>query len=223
MGRFSSICLVTILFLSACNSEKLSHESQLKEDLAKVLNSFSQKKNLSQKLNTTLPADGKLTQDHLEMYVWVKARAMQLYLARQDAVRLQPANEKQQTKTEMSLQAIDTNKRKNNTMQVPGNEGVLSVDESVAVKELNFSPELYRWARQTIDDTVAFIESVNEPGLVDLVTSYDPAIKHNISLVKEFREKIKFVGNIPTGIVDYFLIPEAIQPHPRKTAKNSVI
>ena len=69
-------------------------------------------------------------------------------------------------------------------------------EQAAALKELNFAPELYSWVRQTIDNTVAFVESTGESSIVDLVTFYDPVIKHNITLVKNFKEKLQFTDSV---------------------------
>jgi hypothetical protein len=72
----------------------------------------------------------------------------------------------------------------------------LSIDETAALKELNFAPVSYIWVRQTIDNTVAFVESTDESSIVDLVTFYDPVIKHNITLVNNFKEKLQFTDSV---------------------------
>jgi hypothetical protein len=76
----------------------------------------------------------------------------------------------------------------------------LSIDEAAALKELKFSPELYGWIRQTIENTVAFVESTGDSEVVDLVTFYDPAIKHNMSLVTNFKEKLQFANSVQLRI-----------------------
>lgn len=96
-----------IIVLSACSSNQSSLDSQIKEDLNKVLNKVSQQKNLSNKLSKTPPLS---------------------------------------------------------------------------------------------DITVVSVESTGESGIVDLVTFCVPLIKHNISLVKSFKEKLQFANSVQLKI-----------------------
>jgi hypothetical protein len=193
------VCLL-IIVLSACSSDQSSLESQIKDDLDKVVSKVSQNKNLSKKLAKTPPSNGMLNEDYIAMYVWVKARSMQLRIARINGLEKQALSveEKQQTKIDSHKQNIETSVAVDSEpLEL---EFELSIDEVAALEELNFGSELYGWVRQTIDNTVAFVESTSESGIIDLVTFYDPVIKHNITVVKTFKEKLQFADSVQLRI-----------------------
>ena len=191
------VCLL-ITVLSACSSNQSSLESQIKEDLKNVVNLVSQNKNLSKKLPKTPPSSGMLNEDYIAMYVWVKARSMQLRIARINGLEKQALSTEEQplSKTDSHKQRIETSV----TVDHEQLEFELSIDEVATLEELNFGPELYSWVRQTIDNTMAFVESTGESDIVDLVTFYDPVIKHNIALVKDFKEKLQFADSVQLRI-----------------------
>ena len=189
-----------IIALSACSSHQSSLDSQIKEDLNKLLNTVSQKKNLSNKLSKTPPSSGILSEDHVAMYVWVNARAMQISVSRIYA------SEKHARSTEgKQYFTTDSGKQILESVAAVETEFVeleseLSNDEISALRELYLSPKLYDWVKQTIDTTVAIVDSTGESSVVDLVTFYDPVIKHNISLVKRFKEKLQFTNSVQLRI-----------------------
>ena len=80
IGCGSVFLLITVL--SACSSDQSSLESQIKEDLNNVVNLVSQNNALPKQLSKTPPSSGMLNEDYIAMYVWVKARSMQLRIAR---------------------------------------------------------------------------------------------------------------------------------------------
>lgn len=193
------VCLL-IIVLSACSFNQSSLDSQIKEDLNKVLNTVSQTKNLSNKLSKTPPSSGMLSEDHVAMYVWVKARAMQMSVSRINTSENQilPTEAQQNLTTESGKQFVESVEVVD--AKLVKLESELSNDEILALKELNFSPELYEWVKQTIDVTVAFMDSTDESSIVDLETFYDPIIKHNISLLRNYKEKLQFANRVQLRI-----------------------
>jgi len=193
------VCLL-IIVLFACSSNQSSLDSQIKEDLNKVLNAVSQTKNLSNKLSKTPPSSGMLSEDHVAMYVWVKARAMQMSVSRINTSENQilPTEAQQHLTTESGKQFVESVEVVD--AKLVKLESELSNDEILALKELNFSPELYEWVKQTIDVTVAFMDSTEKSSIVDLVTFYDPIIKHNISLLRNYKEKLQFANRVQLRI-----------------------
>ena len=203
-GFVRLLVIAAFSFLSACNSDKPSLEAQIKEDLTKVLSKVSQHKNLSKKLTETPPLSGMLSKDHITMYVWVKARATQMRLERTNTIdnkSQSSINELQQKANsgEASLRSAEK------TNSEPAKLGiVLSKEEMATLNELKFSPELYGWVKQTIEATVDFVDAAGESGIADFVTFYDPVIKHNISLVNDFREKLQFANSVQLRVDGIF-------------------
>ncbi len=201
------VCIITFLSLSACNSDQSSLESRIQEDLNNVLNNVSQKQILSRKLTTAPPASGMLSDAHVDMYVLVKARAMQLRDARipgHDKHLLTPTADEIVNK-ETSNHASEVASPHVRSMLEDEARPVISVNESAALRELNLSQELYVWVTQTIDDTVAFIDSTGNSGIVDIVEHFDPVIKHNITVVQNFMGKLKFANGDPNSRNSKFL------------------
>ena len=183
-------CVIICLFLSACHSGQSSLESQIKEDLHKVLNSAAHKKELSRKLTSMPPDSRMLNEAHVEMYVFVRARAMQL----------------RGSLTNSSINQLSTvSKEQDQLQETTGSLEVsefiadispeISPEELTALNELELSQELYVWVKQTIEVTVEFVDATGDSPILDIVTLHDPAIKHNISLVGNFQERLRFANS----------------------------
>ena len=128
---WSFVGLLTCVFLFGCNSDKTSLEAQIKEDLHKVLQNVSQIQLLSKRLTAPPPVSGMLTADHMDMYVWVTARTMQLYLARKNNLDMKvesaPGEKPIANDDSMSIKTE--------------NDSEFSKDELIALKELEGDPE----------------------------------------------------------------------------------
>ena len=194
-GCCNFVGLLTCLFLFGCNADQPSLETQIKEDLHKVLKNVSQIQVLSKKLAIPPPTSGMLSADHLEMYVWVTARATQLYLARENSVD----KNRESTSEATALVIVD----KSEQQDIPIDSTPLEIEyqpaitkgELTALSELDLDQELYLWVKTTVNNTVEFIDATGESEIADLVTLYDPVIKHNISLVQKYRKKFKYTEN----------------------------
>jgi hypothetical protein len=190
-------CVIVCLFLSACHSGQSSLESQIKEDLHKVLNSAALKKELSGKLTSMPPDSRMLNEAHVEMYVLVRVRAMQLSgsLINSSLNQLSVASKGQQLATEKQDQLQES------TGSLEGSEFIVDIDpeispeELTALNELELSQELYVWVKQTIEVTVEFVDATGDSAILDIVTLHDPAIKHNISLIENFQERLRFANS----------------------------
>jgi hypothetical protein len=199
------------LFFSGCNSDQSSSESKINKDLNKVLTVISQQKLLSRNLPAEPPASGMLSEDHMNMYLWVNGRAMQLELARLGGANfsiLENAGTQPLTtgapEKNSSSKTFNLNDQNDVIQQKTERDPEISLNESAALVELNFNKDLFAWAKRTIHDTLAFIESAGETEIITLVTQYDPAIKHNITMVKQFRDKLEFSNDIQRRISKSF-------------------
>jgi hypothetical protein len=201
------VCAVVFLFISGCNANQASSESKINEDLNKVLAVISQQQHLSRNPPPKPPASGMLGEDHMNMYLWVNIRAMQLEFTRLCGASLSvPEISGSQPLTIDAPEKYSSGKTSNLNDQVdvipPKEESdpELSLNESAALVELNFNKELFVWVKRTIHDTLAFVESAGDPNIVELVAQYDPAIKQNIFMVKQFRDKLTFTDDIQRRI-----------------------
>ena len=211
-------CVIVCLFLSACHSGQSSLESQIKEDLHKVLNSAALKKELSGKLTSIPPDSRMLNEAHVEMYVLVRARAMQLRdsLTNSSINQLSTAAKEQKMATEKQEQSQEM------TGSFEGSEFIVDIDpeispeEIAALNELELSQELYVWVKQTIEVTVEFVAVAGDSTILDIVTLHDPAIKHNISLVENFQERLRFANSDSLKVSQLIYILVTTHTHPAR-------
>ena len=189
------VCL-SFLVLSACSSGQTSLEAQLKQDLDEVLKNVSQNKNLSKKLGKTPPASGLLNEGHISMYVWVKARAMQIQMARINETAKNSVTAAEYSESKSPENGLTSEAAKAVTNIESDLEADLTLVEIAALNELDFDSEMYKWVKQTIETTVEFVDASGDSEVMELVTFYDPVIKHNISLVNHFREKLQFASRV---------------------------
>lgn len=211
-------CVIVCLFLSACHSGQSSLESQIKEDLHKVLNSAAHKKELSLKLTSMPPDSRMLNEAHMEMYVLVRARAMQLRgsLTNSPINQLTAASKEQQLATEKQVQMQQT------TGSLEGSEFIVEIDPEVspeeltALNELELGQELYVWVKQTIEVTVEFVAATGDSTILDIVTLHDPAIKHNISLVENFQARLRFANSDSLKVSQLICVPVTTLTHPAR-------
>jgi len=211
-------CVIVCLFLSACHSGQSSLESQIKEDLHKFLNSAALKKELSGKLTSIPPDSRMLNEAHVEMYVLVRARAMQLRdsLTNSSINQLSTAAKEQKMATEKQEQSQEM------TGSFEGSEFIVDIDpeispeEITALNELELSQELYIWVKQTIEVTVEFVAAAGDSTILDIVTLHDPAIKHNISLVENFQERLRFANSDSLKVSQLIYILVTTHTHPAR-------
>jgi len=211
-------CVIVCLFLSACHSGQSSLESQIKEDLHKFLNSAALKKELSGKLTSIPPDSRMLNEAHVEMYVLVRARAMQLRdsLTNSSINQLSTAAKEQKMATEKQEQSQEM------TGSFEGSEFIVDIDpeispeEIAALNELELSQELYVWVKQTIEVTVEFVDATGDSTILDIVTLHDPAIRHNISLVENFQERLRFANSDSLKVSQLIYIPVTTHTHPAR-------
>ena len=211
-------CVIVCLFLSACHSGQSSLESQIKEDLYKVLNSAAHKKELSQKLTSMPPDSRMLNEAHVEMYVLVRARAMQLRgsLTNSPINQLSAAPKEQELATEKQDQLREATGSLESSEFIVDINPEISPEELTALNELELSQELYVWVKQTIEVTVEFVDATGNSTILDIVTLHDPAIKHNISLVENFQERLRFANSDSLKVSQLIYILVTTHTHPAR-------
>lgn len=189
---------IAFLFLSACHSGQSALESQIKEDLNQILNSAAHKQQLAQQLSSVPPASRMLNEAHVQMYVLVKARAAQLRGTLTNGAKIQFAKAPEATplSTEDHQQVTTPAVAFESSLLEFESEPELSPEEITALNELELNQDLYVWVKNTIDDTLAFIDATTDSEIVDIVTAHDPAIKHNITVVNDSQERLSVANSI---------------------------
>ena len=187
-------CAIVCLFLSACQSSQSALESRITEDLEKVLNSTALKKELSRKLTSTRSDSRMLNEAHVEMYVLVRARAMQLrgLLTESSTNQVLSASKQPEFATEKQGRSQSTEKSAAIGPTTVDIDPEISPEELTALNELDLSQDLYAWVKQTVEVTVEFVGANVDPAIFEIVTLHDPVIKHNISIVENFQERLSF-------------------------------
>ena len=186
------VLAVSCCFLIACGSSQTSLEAQYNSELTNVLSTISFGGKTSSDLTAIPPSKNELTQEQLDMYVWVRARAMQLAI-QQKQLSQQSTNELLVTKT--TKDPIDISHAA--LPAILGEHQPVSAEERQALNELKCSEVLYLWVKDIVAVTEEFLDSVGNPQIIDLVTEHDPAIKHNISLVKDVADRLAIVNRYP--------------------------
>lgn len=198
--------IVVCLFLSACHSGQSALESQIKEDLQKVLNSAVHRNELSRKLTSTPPESHMLNEAHVQMYVLVRARAIQLRgsATNQQTSQLQSTSKDLEIVTGKHEEVQATIGFADGSKAVIGSDSEISQEELIALKDLELSQDLYAWVKQTIDVTVEFIDAIDDPAIFDIITLNDPVIEHNLSIVRNFQERLRLAYSDSMKVSEHF-------------------
>jgi hypothetical protein len=178
--------------LSACSSSQASLEAQFKSDLQNVLESVTH--NNPFQLEVEAPSvNGELSRAQLNMYMLVRAKAMQLALERNDLVHSMDV----QNGSKENAGSHEANSKQTTADDYIVDRSGISAEERRVLKELNYSEDVYSRIKDTVDVTRAFLEAFDESKIMDLVTRYDPAIKHNLALVKTISHNLEIVNRYP--------------------------
>jgi hypothetical protein len=187
-------CVIICWYLSACHSGLSDLEAEINKDLQEILSNTTHKNEFAGKLTPKPPESRMLNEAHVQMYVLVKARALQL----RTSLNKDPGNVLPVTPEDP---AIATEKRRPLAAVADPKPGVearddgeseVSLEELTALNELGVGQELYVWAKQTIELTVEFIDAAKDPSVIDIVSVNDPVIEHNISVINNFHERLRF-------------------------------
>lgn len=187
-------CVIICWYLSACHSGLSDLEAEINKDLKEILSSTTHKNEFAGKLTSKPPESHMLNEAHVRMYVLVKARALQLRtsLNKDPGNELQVAPEDPAIATEKrELLAAATDPKQGIETREDG-ESEVSLEELKALNELGVSQELYAWAKQTIELTVEFIDAAKDPSVIEIISVNDPVIEHNISVINNFHERLRF-------------------------------
>ncbi|MGD8640109.1 MAG: hypothetical protein PVG89_05745 [Gammaproteobacteria bacterium] len=191
-GCGCTLALVTAcLSLAACSSDEASLEVQYQSEINEVLETLSNNEPFRQDL-AALPESNKLTREHIITYVWIKASAMKLVLAEYVSSKQgasPAASNKQMVKTSKEGGEIPA--------KIYGSYGIVSSVERKVLDRLEYDIEIYARIKDTVEVTLDFIDAVDNPEVVALVSKHDPAIKANLSLVEDAKHLLETVNRYP--------------------------
>jgi len=187
-------CVIICWTISACHSGVSDLEAEIHKDLQDILSNTTYKNEFAGKLTPTPPESHMLNEAHVRMYVLVKARALQLRASPQNDpdIELHTTPEDLGVATERRKSLDDTAKAESGVKVYDNSELEVSRAELTALNELGVSQELYVWAKQTIEMTIEFIDAANDPSIIDIVSVNDPVIEHNIKVINNFHERLRF-------------------------------
>jgi len=158
-----------LLVLSACNTSQSAKVSQHNNSDKSGIN--PDKVSLKQLLST-IPADGKLRDEHLTMYVSVKIKQEQLRYLQKSAL------------TDVA------NSSENNFHRFTERDL-----EKIAIEDFGFNSEIYFWSKKMIHDTLAAYADSKPDSDADNLTKNNDALIHNLSIVAKHRDELRFAHN----------------------------
>ncbi|WP_455220810.1 hypothetical protein [Kaarinaea lacus] len=195
--QFVVFAAAIILLLSACGSNQTASINQPdisnQKDIHKAVEIIPQQK------IPTIPIDGRLRDEHLQMYVSVKIKEEQLrYEAESADSNVHIAKVADQS-------VADSNQKPPARQQEAINSP--SRYEKKAIEEFEFNSNLYLWAKQTIYETLSRspVENTLSKKRASNFTEY--VVNHNLRMINKYRDQLQFVENYklhpPTSIVQH--------------------
>lgn len=160
-----------LLTLSACHSSQPANASR--DDNPEI--SGNRLDNLAlEQVSLTIPADGKLRDEHLTMYVSVKIRQEQLRF---------------QQKTS------STSTEKKESSGTNSHDSAKNQFEEIAMQEFGFDSRIYLWSKKMIHDTLAADIVSDSKSSPALLIQNDDALFHNLSVIAKHNDELRFADN----------------------------
>lgn len=182
------VCTIAIfLLLSACSSNKPADVSQQQIDnnqkVKKTVETYPQ-----QPRSPIVPLDGRLRDEHMEMYVSVKIKQEQIRYQHEELnTAIFSKNNAASMDSSYETQPVNTNhsNRVNPAISY----------EKMAVKEFEFNGQLYHWAKQIIQRTQArsIKEDISKYKRVSNFEEY--VIVHNLKMLEKHEDELRFADN----------------------------
>jgi hypothetical protein len=180
---------VVILFLSGCGSNQPTNSniSQPKpsnhSDIHKAVDTFQEQK------PPTIPIDGRLRDEHLQMYVSVRIKQEQL---RFEAESDNAANYISNT-SDTVISGAGSKQVSPSLSAAARNSSVLY--EKKAIEDFEFNRHLYFWAKQTISDTLAHAPIDNALNKRRASNFEEYVVTHNLQMIEKYRDQLRFAEN----------------------------
>ena len=180
---------VVLLYLSGCGSNQPANtdvsqpNSNGQSNIHKAVDTFQQQK------SPTIPIDGRLRDEHLQMYVSVRIKQEQL---RYEFETENTANYILNT-GEIKSADTDTNIASRSLTSVAKNSSAFY--EKKAVEDFEFNRHLYFWAKQTIVDTLARAPIGNALSKKRASNFEEYVVTHNLQMIEKYRDELRFAEN----------------------------
>ena len=195
--HYVGFAAVIILLVSGCGSNQTASISQ--QDISNQKDIHKAVEIIPQQKTPTIPIDGRLRDEHLQMYVSVKIKAEQLRYEMESAdSNVHIARVADQTVAEIN--------QKPSTRQAEAINSP-SAYEKKAIEEFEFNSNLYFWAKQTIYETLAQSPVDNTFSKKRASNFAEYVVNHNLRIVNKYRDQLQFVENYklhpPTSMVQH--------------------
>lgn len=180
---------VVLLFLSGCGSNQPANtdvsqsKSNHHSDIHKAVDTIQEQK------SPTIPIDGRLRDEHLQMYVSVRIKQEQL---RYEAETENAANYISNT-AGTKITDAGTNTAPRSLTSAAKNSSALY--EKQAVENFEFNRHLYFWAKQTIVDTLARAPIGNALSKKRASNFEEYVVTHNLQMIEKYRDQLRFAEN----------------------------
>lgn len=180
---------VVILFLSGCGANQPSNssisqpKSSNHSNIHKAVNIFQEQK------PPTIPIDGRLRDEHLQMYVSVRIKQEQLrFEAESDNAANYISNA-----SDAVISGAGSKQASPSLVVAAKNSSVLY--EKKAIEDFEFNRHLYFWAKQTIVDTLAYAPVDNALNKRRASNFEEYVVTHNLQMIKKYRDQLRFAEN----------------------------
>ena len=181
------VCTTTLfLLLSASSSNQPADVSQQRFDNNQSIEKTVES-NAQQPRPPIIPIDGRLRNEHMQMYVSVKIRQEQIrYQHKKSNTPVLSKNNAAPINNTVENQPVN----QNNSDTV----GNARLNERLAIEEFEFNVQLYHWVKQTIQRTQArsLEEDVSKYKRVSNFEEY--VLAHNLKMLKKHEDELRFAA-----------------------------
>ena len=177
---------IIALMLAACSSNHQTAVSQQqidsKQTVKKTIESYPK-----QQRSPVIPIDGRLRDEHIQMYVSVKIKQEQLRYQQEES------NSTIQIKNTVS----NINSKENQPVNSDNSFNITpaSLIERVAVEEFDFNVQLYHWVKQTIRYTQARRTEMETSNQQRISSFEEYVMAHNLEMLERHADELHFAAN----------------------------
>ncbi|MCI0508399.1 MAG: hypothetical protein L0Z73_20185 [Gammaproteobacteria bacterium] len=184
--------IVIILILSGCGSNQPANVSQHKKNIQTDIHKAVEI--IPQQTTPVIPIDGRLRDEHLQMYVSVKIKQEQLRY--ETEISTSPnlsANISNAENTGVATKGKTPVSQSNTVKPVIGTEKINY--EKMAVEDFEFNKYLYFWAKQTIAETLERANAHNDGKISRAANFSEYVISHNLEMIEKYKDQLRFAEN----------------------------
>ena len=185
--NFAVLAAAIVILLSACSSNHpadVYHQQAVKNQ--RTINTVEA--NPKQLRSPVIPIDGRLRDEHIQMYVSVRIKQEQIRFQREE------------------LRSTFLAKRGQQSSSTPGKSQVVNLKDStsiisqkqlekMAVEEFDFNVQLYHWAKQTIQRTQTYLTNDNIMKSRRASSFEEYVLSHNLKMLDKYQDELRFAVN----------------------------